>query len=159
MPETVTKQNTKLTYYDQHIKIEREFDAPPDRVFAAYTNASDIENWWGPAHYDTVVEKLEPRIGGEWRFTHPDTGQGAHGFRGVFHEVVENERIVQTFEYLGAPGHVSLETMTFEDIGGRTRLTAIAVFGAPEALEAMKASGMESGMLETYERLDALVSS
>ncbi|MFT4049472.1 MAG: SRPBCC family protein [Solirubrobacterales bacterium] len=158
MAETVTKQNTKITYHDQHIEIEREFDAPASRVFAAYTTPAEIEKWWGPAQYETRVDALEPRIGGEWRFTHPDTGQGEHAFRGVFHEVVENERIVQTFEYLGAPGHVSLETMRFEDIGGRTKLTAIAVFGAPEALEAMKASGMEAGMLETYDRLAVLVS-
>lgn len=158
MAETVTKQNTQLTYYDQHIKIEREFDAPPARVFAAYTTPSDVENWWGPSIYETRVDKLEPRIGGEWAFSHPNPEGDDHAFRGVYHDIVENKRIVQTFEYLGAPGHVSLETMEFEDLGGRTKLTAIAVFGAPEALEAMKASGMEDGMLETYERLAALVS-
>lgn len=159
MAETVTKQGTDLTYYEQSIRIEREFDAPVERVFAAYTTASDVEQWWGPSRLTTNVEALDARIGGEWRFVHASPNGDEFAFRGVFHDVVENERIVQTFEFLGAPGHVSLETMEFTDVGGRTKMVATSVFPAPEALDAMVSAGMEEGMLETYERLASLVES
>lgn len=157
MAETVTKQGTDLTYYDQTIQIERIFDAPIERVFKAYVTASDVEQWWGPARLTTNVEALDAQIGGEWRFTHESPNGDEFAFRGIFHDVVENERLVWTFEFLGAPGHVSLETMEFTDLGGQTKLTATAVFPAPEALAAMQDAGMEEGMLETYERLAALV--
>ncbi len=150
---------SKVTYYEQHLRVERELAAPPEKVFRAYTTPEQVEQWWGPASYTTRAEQLDARTGGAWRFVHvgQDGGEPEHAFRGVYHEVKENERIVQTFEYLGAPGHVSLETMEFEPTEQGTRLTATAVFGAPEALEAMKDTGMEEGMLETYDRLAALV--
>lgn len=158
MHDTVTKQGTDLTYYDQSIHIEREFNAPIERVFAAYVTASDVEQWWGPSRLITKVDKLEAEIGGEWSFIHESPNGDEFAFRGVFHDVVENKRLVWTFEFLGAPGHVSLETMEFIDLGGgRTKLVADSVFPAPEALDAMKDAGMEEGMLETYERLAALV--
>ena len=157
MTDAATKDLTQVTYADQAIFIERDFDAPIERVFAAYTTASAVENWWGPARYETKVDKLDPRTGGEWRFVHPDPDGGVeYGFHGIFHTVEKNALIVQTFEYEGAPGHVSLEILRFTDLGGRTRLNATSIHEAPEALEAMKASGMQSGMRETYNRLAAL---
>jgi uncharacterized protein YndB with AHSA1/START domain len=157
MTETTTGK-TEVSYSEQGVVCVRELNAPVERVFAAYTTADQIKNWWGPARYETEVQKFDPQAGGEWHFVQRAEGEAAeHGFRGVYHDVVENQYIVQTFEYLGAPGHVSIEKMTFEDIGGRTRLVAEACFESPEMLAGMQQGGMESGMLETYDRLAALV--
>jgi uncharacterized protein YndB with AHSA1/START domain len=74
----------------------------------------------------------------------------------VFHHL-SPERIVQTFEYEGAPGHVQLETMTLEEIGGRTKMTAHSVFQSVEARDGMVSAGMEGGFNEGMQRLDRLL--
>jgi len=99
------------------IVITREFDAPRDRVFAAYVDAEAVSQWWGPRMYETVVDSLDARHGGTWRFTNRKD-EDEHSFRGVYHDVVPAQRIVNTFEYEGMPGHVGLVTTTFEDLGG-----------------------------------------
>jgi len=89
-----------------------------------------------------------------------ETPTAAYGFHGVFHGTPSIDGIVQTFEFEGAPGHVSLEALAFEDLGnGRTRLRASAVHQSVEARDAMIESGMESGVNEGYERLDELLTS
>jgi uncharacterized protein YndB with AHSA1/START domain len=100
---------------------------------------------------------MDVRPGGAWRFVlrEPDGGESA--FHGTFREVVAPERIVQTFEWEGMPGHVSVETATYEDLGGRTRLVTTSVFPTREERDGMLASGMEQGMRETYGRLDDLL--
>lgn len=92
--------------------------------------------------------------------TNIHTGQDgeAHQFRGSFHSVDAPNSIVQTFEYLGYPGPVNLEWMTFEDTGnGRTRLVQHAVTQSVENRDALIQSGMEQGVREGYERLDELL--
>lgn len=138
------------------LTITREFDAPPAAVFRAMTDAELIPQWWGPAAYTTEVVELEPRTGGSWRFVQRGD-EGEFGFRGVFHEVLPAERIIQTFEFEPMPGHVILETMVFEDLGGRTRVRGISAFQTVADRDGMVASGMESGLAEGYDRLDALL--
>jgi uncharacterized protein YndB with AHSA1/START domain len=65
--------------------------------------------------------------------------------------------IVHTFEYEGAPGHVSLETARFEALNGRTRVRASSVFQSVEDRDAMIQSGMETGVNEGFDRLDELL--
>ncbi|MCQ4080647.1 SRPBCC domain-containing protein [Streptomyces sp. RB6PN25] len=80
----------------------------------------------------------------------------------MYHEITPPERLVQTFEYEGAPapGHVLLETVTFEDLGdGRTKVTGRSVFQSVDDREAMVKSGMETGARETMERLAELLAS
>jgi uncharacterized protein YndB with AHSA1/START domain len=152
--------NFKLTAEPgkQDITITYEFNAPAARVFKAMTDAKMIGQWWGPRVYTTEVDKLEPRAGGQWRFINRAADGGEHGFHGVFHLVDAPKRIVQTFEYEGAPGHVSLESMTLEEADGKTLVTAHSVFQS-EADRAgmMQGDGMESGARETYERLEELL--
>jgi uncharacterized protein YndB with AHSA1/START domain len=99
----------------QDIVITRTFDAPRDVVFKAVTDPDLIPKWWGPRRYETVVDRAEVRPGGLWRFINRDADGTEYGFKGVYHDVVAPERIVQTFEFEGAPGHVALETMTLEE--------------------------------------------
>ena len=141
---------------DREIRIERTFDAPRDRVFAVYTDPELIPRWWGPRQYTTRVEKMDVRTGGEWHFVH-EGGDEEHGFRGAYREVTPPERIVQTFEWLGMPGYISVETAEFEDLGDKTRVVTTSVFHFREDRDGMLASGMESGMTETYDRLDEVL--
>ncbi|MEJ7876924.1 MAG: SRPBCC family protein [Solirubrobacterales bacterium] len=141
---------------DLEIRIERVFDAPRDRVFAAMTDPELIPQWWGPRKYETRVDEMDVRPGGSWRFVHsgPD---GEIGFRGTYREVTPPERIVQTFEWEGMPGHISVETMEFDDLGNQTRIRATSAFDTKEDRDGMLASGMEGGLQETYERLDEVL--
>ena len=139
----------------QDIVFKREFDAPRDVVFRALTDPALIPSWWGPRQYETIVDQMEPRAGGRWRFINRSP-EGEFGFHGVYHEVTP-ERIVQTTEFEGFPGSVGLETATLEERDGRTLMVAVSLAPSVEARDAIVASGMESGARETYDRLAELV--
>ena len=142
---------------DREIHIERVFDAPRDKVFAVYTDPELIPQWWGPRNGTTIVYQMDVRNGGSWRFVMRAVDGSENGFRGTYREVTPPERIVQTFEWEGMPGHVSVEIATFEDLGDRTKVTTVSLFHTPEERDGMLASGMESGINETYARLDELL--
>ena len=148
---------TVTTPTDREIQIERVFDAPRDRVFAVFTDPQLIPEWWGPRGTPAVVDRMDVRTGGDWRFVVRNADGSETGFRGTYREVTAPERIVQTFEWDGMPGYVSVETATFEDLGDRTKVTTVSIFHTAEERDGMLNSGMESGMNETYERLDALL--
>jgi uncharacterized protein YndB with AHSA1/START domain len=139
------------------VDIEREFDAPVSAVFRAYTDRELFRRWIGPRGYQTTIDEWQPADGGRWRYVSRDDHGADYAFRGSFHTVRENELIVQTFEYGGWPDVVSIETLRFEDLGGRTGITAHSVFPTVEARDAMVSSGMERGVREGYEQLDELL--
>nr|MBA2276783.1 SRPBCC domain-containing protein [Chloroflexia bacterium] len=111
----------------QQIVIAREFNAPPELLFRAHTDPELLVQWLGPRRLTMTIDRFEPRDGGTWRYIHRDTDGAEYGFHGVFHGTPSLDRIVQTFEFEGAPGHVSLETLTFEEVEGRTRVRAVSV--------------------------------
>lgn len=154
---TVTNLDVTAEAGRQEVIVKRVFNAPRERVFATYVDPDAIPNWWGPRGLSTVVESYEVRPGGRWRFVQREPGGREYGFHGVCHDTVPNERIVQTFEFEGMPGHVSLDTVTFAERDGRTEVTAQSVFQSVEDRDGMLASGMTSGMAETYDRLAELV--
>ncbi|NUS72447.1 MAG: SRPBCC family protein [Corynebacteriales bacterium] len=141
----------------QDIVITRAFNAPKDIVFEAFTNPEHIPNWWGPAEYSTVIESAEMRPGGSWRYIQQDKDGNEYGFRGVYHDVVPNERIVSTFEFEGVPGHVALETVVFTEVDGVTTYNGLSVFQSIEDRDGMVASGMREGFSEGMDRLEALI--
>ncbi|MDQ3778056.1 MAG: SRPBCC family protein [Actinomycetota bacterium] len=126
-------------------------------MFSVYLDPELIPEWWGPRDTTTVVDQMDVRPGGSWRFVIRDSDGSESGFRGTYREITPPERIVQTFEWEGMPGHVSVETATFEDLGDRTRVTTVALFHTSEERDGMLASGMERGLNETYARLDELL--
>jgi len=132
-------------------------DAPRELVFKAYTDPKLFARWWGPRRYRADIEKFESRPGGEWSVAHVGEDGSRHAFRGVNHDVVAPERICQTFEYLGVPGHVALQTATFEPLGDKTRITGQIVFQSVMDRDGMVASGMQSGADESMERLGELL--
>jgi len=150
-PATIT------TPTDREIHIERVFDAPRDRVFAAMTDPALIPEWWGPRGTTATVDEMDVRAGGSWRFVVRNADGSETGFRGTYREVTAPERIVQTFEWEGMPGHVSVETATFEDLGDRTRIVTTSIFHTTEERDGMLGSGMEGGLNETYARFDELL--
>jgi uncharacterized protein YndB with AHSA1/START domain len=139
------------------IDIEREFDAPRDLVFRAYTDPEMLVQWLGPRKYKMTIESWEPRDGGKWRFIHSDDDGNAYGFHGVFHGEQTPDGMLQTFEFEGAPGHVSLEKLVLEERDGKTTVRNHAVYQSIEARDAMIDSGMESGMNDGFDRLDDLL--
>jgi uncharacterized protein YndB with AHSA1/START domain len=148
---------TVTTPMDREIHIERIFDAPRDEVFAVYTDPELIPEWWGPRSTTVVVEQMDVRTGGDYRFHVRDSDGNDTYFRGTYREVTPPERIVQTFEWGGMPGYISVETATFEDLGDRTKVTTSSIFHTAEERDGMLGSGMEGGMNETYQRLDELL--
>ena len=143
----------------QDIVIRRTFDAPREVVFKAITDPSLIPNWWGPRKYATDVDVMEVRPGGRWRFINRTDDGTEFGFHGVYHDVVAPERVTQTFEFEGVPGHVSLDTATLEEADGKTTMVATSVFQSVEDRDGMVASGMEGGARETYDRLAEVIES
>lgn len=138
--------------------ITRDFDAPRELLFRAYTEPELLVQWLGPRRMTMKVDHFDVRDGGTWRYTHADADGSEHGFHGVFHGTPSaTDGIVQTFEYEGAAGHVSLETLTFEERDGKTLVRTNDVFQSVEDRDAAIASGMEYGINESMERLEELL--
>jgi uncharacterized protein YndB with AHSA1/START domain len=148
---------TVTTPTDREIRAERVFDAPRDRVYEAYTNPELIPQWWGPHGTTTIVDYMDIQVGGGWRFVARGSDGSETAFRGTYRKVVPYELIEQTFEWEGLPGHISVETAVFEDLGDQTKVITTSLFHSTEERDGMLESGMEGGMNETYERLDALL--
>ena len=141
------------------VTIEREVAAPRDLVFRCFTDRELLPQWLGPRRYGMRIEEMDVRHGGSWRYVNMDPETGAEfAFRGVFHGEPTPDQFVQTFEFLGAPGHVSMDTLQLVDRGaGRTLIRTTSLFQSVEARDAMIEHGMEDGVREGYERLDELV--
>jgi len=139
------------------VRITREFDAPPEKVFRAHTDPVLVAQWLGPRRLEMRVDYYDCRTGGSYRYLMVGDGN-EFGFHGCFHEVRPSELIVQTFTFEGAPDGVALERLVLEDLGdGRTRLTVTSLVDTFEGRDAFLASGMEEGVREGYERLDELL--
>lgn len=147
----------------QDFLITREFDAPRELVFRAFTDPKLYAKWLlGPESNPMTMRlvKFEPRTGGSWRYIHRDAEGNEFGFHGSYHEVLAPELLIDTFEFEGLPekGHVSLETARFEELpGGRTRLTIHSVFRSVADRDGMIQGGMEEGVSDSFDRLAALL--
>ncbi len=157
--ETRTMPNTEYTIEPgkQDLVSTVVLDAPRELVFKAYTDPDLFARWWGPSRYENQILKFEQRTGGEWHVVQKGADGAEFAFRGVNHEVVAPERICQTFEFLGVPGHVALQTATFEDLGNKTKVVAQIVFQSVMDRDGMVASGMRDGADESMDRLADLL--
>lgn len=146
----------------QDIVISRVFRAPPRIVFEAYTKAELVSRWWAPkSHGASLVEcTADVRVGGRYRYVMNVREQGTMAFSGEYREVTPYTKLVytQVFEPMAGAGAV-VATVTFEEVGGETKLTSRETYPSKEAREAALASGMEHGMRESMDQLDALVAS
>jgi uncharacterized protein YndB with AHSA1/START domain len=154
---TVTAEPGKHDYF-----VIREFDAPRELVFRAFTDPELVIKWLGPRRLKMTIERYESKNGGAYRYTHEDTNGNKFVFSGVNHEVLAPERIIGTFEFEGLPerGHVALQTAKFEALpGGRTRVTSQSVFQTVADRDGMLQSNMERGLKDSFERLDEVLAS
>lgn len=139
------------------VRIVREFDAPPAKVFRAHTDPEILPRWHGPRTTTMRIDDWDCRTGGTYAYAH-QTEQGEFAVRGCFHDVVPSVVIVQTFGFPGEPDSAVLERYTFDDLGDdRTRLTVSTLAESFETRDAIIASGMEYGVRQGYERLDELL--
>lgn len=159
----MSKNNLQIDREKNITTMERVFDAPREILWKAHTDPALISQWWGPRDYETIVEKMDVREGGEWRYIHKgedENGQPAeYTFYGVYKEIKEAESITWTFNFEPIdPGHEVTETVYFEKLeGGRTKLRTVSHYNIIEDLEGMVQSGMEEGATESWDRLEELV--
>jgi uncharacterized protein YndB with AHSA1/START domain len=139
------------------ILTSREFDAPRELVYRAFTDPDLLAQWLGPRRYGMKIDHWDLRHGGSWRFLNIDDAGNEFGFHGVFHGEPSMDGIVQTFEFEGAPGNVQMDTVSFEERDGRTTVRTNSVFQSVQARDAMYEAGMADGMREGYERLEELL--
>jgi uncharacterized protein YndB with AHSA1/START domain len=139
--------------------MTREFKGTPEQLYRAYTDPDLVRQWLGPHRLQMDIREFDVRHGGRWSFVHREEGGAEYGFRGVFHGTPSvKDGITQTFEFEGMPGHVCLERVKFEEIApGRTLVRNESVYQSVEDRDGMIESGMETGVTEGYERLDALL--
>ncbi len=140
------------------LDYEREFDFPVAEVFRAHQDPALVTQWLGPRGMRTDIDHYDFRSGGTYKYTHSDDN-GSYTFSGVFHTVRENEFAIQTFEFDQYQDVVSIEFMTFEDLGdGRSKLSGHSVYPSLEARDGMAASGWAEGLVQCYQRFDDLLS-
>ena len=139
--------------------FERTFDAPRQLVWNAFTDPQLIPRWWGPHGTTTTVVEMDVRPGGKWRYISSAPDREDVSFYGEYLEIDPPERFTWTFlfdvEGVGSQG--GPETHTFEDVGGKTRITSIGHMGSPEVIDGALATGMAAGAIETWDRLEALL--
>jgi len=139
-------------------EVEREFDAPRDLVYRAWTDPKLIVRWLGPRRLQMRIDYWElDEHGGNYRYINfGETGE-EHAFHGSFHRTVDPFTLLQTFEYEGAPGHVSLDELRLVEEGGRTIAKLRTVHQTVEARDAMISAGMAEGMNDGFDKLDELL--
>jgi uncharacterized protein YndB with AHSA1/START domain len=150
-----TFKSTMTMPSDREIVMSRVVSAPPALVYKAFSDPAIVSQWWGMRASTTIVDKFDFRVGGAWRFIEREAGGEENAFRGEFREIVPGERVTQTFEWEGMPGHIIVDTMTLEDLGGgKTRITTTSHFASQEDRDGMIAAGMEGGANESWDRLE-----
>jgi uncharacterized protein YndB with AHSA1/START domain len=149
-----SKQLTVDTPSDKEIVMTRVLDAPRDLVFEAHSSCEHLSHWWGPRRYEISACDLDFQPGGRWRIVHRGSDGQEFVFHGEFREIVRPERITWTFEWEGMPGHVSVQTVAFEERDGKTTLTTTVWFDTVEDRDGMLQSGMADGAAESMDRLD-----
>jgi uncharacterized protein YndB with AHSA1/START domain len=155
--ERANTSTTITTPSDREIRMTRVFDAPRELVFQAHIDPRHVPHWWGQRSSTTTVDVMDVRPGGAWRFVQRDPEGNEYAFRGEYREIVPPERLVYTFEFEGMPGHILVESITFEERGGKTTITTTSLFDSREDRDGMLESGMESGATESWDRLAELL--
>jgi uncharacterized protein YndB with AHSA1/START domain len=144
---------------DEQILITREFEAPRDLVFKAYTTPELVKRWWNAKRGEVTVCEIDLRPGGKWRYVMIADGGMEVGFHGEYREIVPNERIVSTEVYEGFPDAESLNTLTLTEVDGRTKLEILVQHEKKEHRDAHIDSGMEAGLQDALDLLEEVAGS
>ena len=142
---------------EDQILITREFDAPKDLVYKAWTTPDLVKRWWSGHRGSVTSAEIDLRVGGRWRYVMITNDGHDVAFHGEFREIVPAERIVNTEVFEGAPGgddNATVNTIAFIDLDGRTRLELLTQCPSKEVRDAIIDSGMEGGMQESMDKLE-----
>jgi uncharacterized protein YndB with AHSA1/START domain len=162
---TTSSQKANVTLpADEQILITREFDAPKDLVYKAWTTPELVKRWWAGKRGNVTIAEIDLRVGGRWRYVMTAQGGFEVAFHGEYREIVPNERIVSTEVYEGAPvpdpdASATLNTATFAESDGRTLLEILVECPSREIRDAIIDSGMEGGMQESMDALEQVAQS
>jgi len=144
----------------QELFVIREFDAPPELVFEAFTNPDILVHWLGPHGMTMEIDYYHSHTGGSYRYIHIDHEGNSYAFRGVIHEMTAPIRVIQTFEYEASllKGQVSLDTLQFEPLPNeRCKMRIHSIFRTVGDRDGMILAGMARGMQEGFEKLDNIL--
>ena len=146
---------------DTEYLITRVFDAPAELIFEATTTPELVKRWWGFGTSEWLVCEIDLRVGGRWRYVIRDEEMEV-GFHGEYREIASPHRLVFTEMYEGVPNPpppdaYPLNTMTLDEVDGVTTMTVLVQHSSQEERDTVIASGMESGMQVSYDRLEDLV--
>ena len=149
---------------DTQILITREFDAPADLVWKAWTTPELVRRWWHSGRGGMTVADIEMRVGGKWRYVMIAHGSFEVGFHGEYREIVPNERLVYTEVYEGVPvgpegEEPALNTVTFTRKGGKTLVTNLVETRTKEVRDMIIDAGMEGGMQDALDLLEQVAQS
>lgn len=140
------------------VVISRVFDASPERLWRIYTDRDLIPRWWGLRNTTTIVDTMDVRVNGGWRYIQRDADGNEFAFRGEYLVIDPPKRLVMTFEFEPMAGQSGTDSYVFETIAeGKTRVVVTSSFESLELLEAMVNSGMEYGTNEMWDRLEELL--
>jgi uncharacterized protein YndB with AHSA1/START domain len=141
---------------DTEVLITREFNAPKHLVYKAYTTPELVRRWWAGRRGQMTVCEIDLRVGGTWRYVMTSSEGFEVAFHGTYREIEPDERLVHTEVYEAMPGAEVLNTITFGEAGGRTKMTVLVDCGTREIRDGMMASGMEVGMQEAYDLIEEI---
>ena len=143
---------------DNQILITRDFDAPRELVYKAYTTPELVKRWWHANRGEATLVEIDLRVGGKWRHVMVADDGSEIGFHGEYREVVPNERLVSTEVWegdeSGYPTEPALNTTSFTKVEGRTTLTLLVEAPSKEIRDAIIASGMEDGLQDALDLLE-----
>jgi uncharacterized protein YndB with AHSA1/START domain len=160
MPMTSSGKATVTLPTDEQILITREFHAPKQLVYKAFTTPELVKRWWSAKRGEVTVAEIDLRVGGKWRYVMVADDGSEVGFHGEYREIVPNERLVATEVYEGLPEGVSeeeggtLNTTTFEEANSQTTLTILVQAPSKVARDAIIESGMEDGLQDALDLLE-----
>jgi uncharacterized protein YndB with AHSA1/START domain len=154
----MSKNHLEVKRDERAITMSRILNAPRERVWEAYTNPELIPQWWGPRTHTTTVDQMDVRVGGVWRYISRDTDGNEYAFNGVYKKVEAPERLISTFEFEPMAGHISTDALILEELpDGTTKIDTRTTFDSLDDLDGMLQSGMEEGAIESWDRLEELV--
>jgi uncharacterized protein YndB with AHSA1/START domain len=142
---------------DDQILITREFNAPKDLVYKAWTTPELVKRWWSGQRGEVTHAEIDLRVGGKWRYVMVAHGGMEVAFHGEYREIVPNERIVSTEAFEGVPdpdANATLNTLMLTEADGRTTLEVLVEAPSKEVRDAIIDSGMEVGMQEAMDALE-----
>ena len=139
---------------DRQIQITRNFDAPRELVFKAFTEPELVKRWWHANRGEMTIAEIDFRVGGQWRYVSVTPDGMEVGFHGEYREIEPNERVVSTEIYEGVPNEGTVNTATFTDENGGTRVTILVEAPDEQTRDAIIESGMEDGMQDALDLLE-----